>query len=93
MIQNSNSSIILQLLKVMQSKAHKNCPNITFFALYAIFENADRELEFEEAREGKGMEGKISTCCNRCCASTQKDLSGVIREELLIKSVTICLES
>lgn len=37
------------------------------------------------------MEGKMYTCPSRCCVSTQKDLSRVIREELLIISVTICL--
>lgn len=58
MVQNSSSSIILELLKVIQPKAHKNCPNITLFALYSVFENADREnLDLKRPEKGREWKG------------------------------------
>lgn len=81
-VQNSSSSVVLQLLRVMQSKTHKKCPSISWFAVYVVYQIAGRELEFQETR---GMEGVMFACHNRHRVSlwvTQMDLSKVIREGL-----------
>lgn len=93
MVQNSSSSVVLQLLKVMQSKTHKKCPTISCFTIYAVYQVAGRELEFQETRD---VEGVMYACHNRCRVSlwvTQMDLAKVIREGLWVRSVTICMES
>lgn len=90
MVQNSSSSVMLQLLKVMQSKTHKKCPTISCFTIYAAYQIAG--LEFQETRV---VEGVMYACHNRHRVSpwvTQMDLSKVIREGLGIRSVTICME-
>lgn len=88
MVQNSSSSIVLELLKGMQSKTHKKCLSTSQFAIYAVYQIAGRELEFQETRD---MEGVMDAFHNRHRFSTKMGLSKVIREGLSIRSVTISM--